>query len=92
DVAARGRVLILYGDVPLLRRETVEALAQVMDSGGHALAAVTMKLSDPTGYGRIVRDSAGRVARVVEHKDASPEERKIDEANAGIYLVEAEFL
>ena len=88
----QGRVLILYGDVPLLSLATVQELGRVMARGGHALVAVTMKMADPTGYGRIVRDSAGRVERVVEHKDATPAERAIDETNAGIYLVDASFL
>lgn len=87
-----GRVLILYGDVPLLRRETVSRLIELMDRENHALAAVTMRLSDPTGYGRIVRDTFGRVVRVVEHKDATPNEREINEGNAGIYLIDAAFL
>ena len=87
-----GRVLILYGDVPLLREETVKQLITTMDEGRHALVAVTMVLDDPTGYGRIVRDAAGKVQGVVEHKDATPAQREIKEGNAGIYLVDSTFL
>lgn len=87
-----GRVLILYGDVPLLRRETIDRLIEVMTKESRALVAVTMWLEDPSGYGRIIRDALGRVAKVVEHKDASPEEREIREGNAGIYLIDSRFL
>lgn len=87
-----GRVLILYGDVPLLTEDTVRALQAELDTHDRALVAVTMVLDDPTGYGRIVRDASGQVLRVVEQKDATPEERLIRECNAGIYLVDAALL
>jgi bifunctional UDP-N-acetylglucosamine pyrophosphorylase/glucosamine-1-phosphate N-acetyltransferase len=86
-----GLVLILYGDAPLLRRETIEALlAEARRTGG--LAILTARLPDPTGYGRILRDKKGRVLRVVEQKDASKKERKIDEVNAGFYAAPVGFL
>jgi bifunctional UDP-N-acetylglucosamine pyrophosphorylase/glucosamine-1-phosphate N-acetyltransferase len=86
-----GIVLILYGDVPLLRRETLTALVdEAARTGG--LAMLSARIPDPTGYGRVIRDRKGQVARIVEHKDASPEERSINEVNAGIYAVPAEFL
>ncbi|HEY0711151.1 MAG TPA: bifunctional UDP-N-acetylglucosamine diphosphorylase/glucosamine-1-phosphate N-acetyltransferase GlmU, partial [Polyangia bacterium] len=86
-----GLVLILYGDAPLLRRETIEALlAEARRTGG--LAILTARLPDPTGYGRILRDKKGRVVRVVEQKDASKKERKIDEVNAGFYAAPISFL
>ena len=77
-------VLVLYGDVPLLRRETLEALVGTARRYG-CLALVTATPPDPTGYGRILRDERGHVIGVVEQKDASPEERAITEINAGIY-------
>jgi len=86
-----GRVLILYGDVPLLRRETLEALLAAHDRAGGKLALVSTVLEDPTGYGRILREG-GRVTRVVEQKDATAEQRAIRECNAGIYSVDADFL
>jgi bifunctional UDP-N-acetylglucosamine pyrophosphorylase / glucosamine-1-phosphate N-acetyltransferase len=86
-----GPVLILYGDTPLLRQETLQALLWAYQSGGGPLALVTTVARDPTGYGRIVRDG-GRVQRVVEHKDCTPEQLKIAECNAGIYAVDAAFL
>ena len=64
--------LVLYGDVPLIRPETLQELDIIAREG--ALALLTVRLDDPSGYGRIVRDDAGRVQRIVEHKDALPHE------------------
>jgi bifunctional UDP-N-acetylglucosamine pyrophosphorylase / glucosamine-1-phosphate N-acetyltransferase len=86
-----GRILILYGDVPLLTEATIAGLAQKLDEGAR-LAIVTTKLADPFGYGRVVRDGERRVTGVVEEKDATPDQRKINEINAGIYLTDSEFL
>ncbi|MBU8894390.1 bifunctional UDP-N-acetylglucosamine diphosphorylase/glucosamine-1-phosphate N-acetyltransferase GlmU [Corallococcus sp. M34] len=86
-----GRVLILYGDVPLLRRETLEALLAAHDRAGGVLAMVSTTLEDPTGYGRVIREG-GKVARIVEHKDCTPAQRQVRECNAGIYSVDADFL
>jgi bifunctional UDP-N-acetylglucosamine pyrophosphorylase/glucosamine-1-phosphate N-acetyltransferase len=86
-----GTVLILYGDVPLLRRETLAALIAKSRAGGK-LAVLTSEVDNPYGYGRVVRDARGRIARIVEHKDASPEELALREVNAGIYAAPAEFL
>ena len=76
-----GTTLILYGDVPLIRTETLKTLVQAAHG---ALAILTVELADPTGYGRIVRNEAGQVVRIVEQKDASAEERNIREINTGI--------
>ncbi|RKH47073.1 UDP-N-acetylglucosamine diphosphorylase/glucosamine-1-phosphate N-acetyltransferase [Corallococcus sp. AB049A] len=86
-----GRVLILYGDVPLLRKETLQALLSAHDAAGGVLALVSTTLDDPTGYGRVIREG-GKVARIVEHKDCTPEQRAVKECNAGIYSVDAAFL
>src|SRR5215831_19782156 len=86
-----GIVLILYGDVPLLRRETLQALVGTARRYG-CLAMVTATPPDPTGYGRVLRDQRGHVIGVVEEKDASREERAITEVNAGIYAAPAAFL
>ncbi|MFZ2490036.1 MAG: bifunctional UDP-N-acetylglucosamine diphosphorylase/glucosamine-1-phosphate N-acetyltransferase GlmU [Thermoanaerobaculia bacterium] len=89
----RGRrVLILSGDVPLTRKETLRQLVEEHESAGNALTLLTMRLPDPAMYGRIVRGEDGDVLRIVEAKDASDEERRIDEVNAGIYLFDAEHL
>lgn len=75
-------VLILYGDVPLIQADTLRQLTTIAADGD--LALLTVRLAEPAGYGRIVRDAAGRVARIVEHKDASAEELALDEVNTGI--------
>ncbi|MEW5788778.1 MAG: bifunctional UDP-N-acetylglucosamine diphosphorylase/glucosamine-1-phosphate N-acetyltransferase GlmU [Pseudomonadota bacterium] len=79
--------LILYGDVPLTRPETLQQLVLIAREG--AIALLTVRLANPAGYGRIVRDARGQVLRIVEHKDASPEELAIDEVNTGILCLPA---
>ncbi|KWK38501.1 hypothetical protein WT81_19440, partial [Burkholderia stagnalis] len=76
--------LVLYGDVPLTRVSTLERLVDAARDGRYGILTVT--LDDPAGYGRIVRDPAGFVTRIVEQKDASPEEQKIAEINTGIVV------
>jgi bifunctional UDP-N-acetylglucosamine pyrophosphorylase/glucosamine-1-phosphate N-acetyltransferase len=83
------RVLILAGDVPLLRPETLARLVAAQE--GHPLSLLTTRTKSPHGYGRVVRDG-GRVARIVEEKDASEAERRLDEINASVYVAEAGFL
>lgn len=86
-----GLVVILYGDVPLLRGETLAMLVdEAAKTGG--LAMLTAVVRDPTGYGRIVRDDGGNIREVVEDKDTSHAQRRIAEVNAGIYAAPAEFL
>jgi bifunctional UDP-N-acetylglucosamine pyrophosphorylase / glucosamine-1-phosphate N-acetyltransferase len=87
-----GDVLILYGDVPLLRAETIGRLLEGHRSTQAGLSLLTTVLEDPTGYGRIVRDEAGTLSRIVEQKDASEDVRRIREVNPGIYCVRSEFL
>ena len=87
---ADGLVLVLYGDVPLLRRETLEELVGTVRRYG-CLALITANPPDATGYGRILRDERGHVIRVVEQKDATPDEQAITEINAGIYCGPADF-
>ncbi|HDR9202852.1 bifunctional UDP-N-acetylglucosamine diphosphorylase/glucosamine-1-phosphate N-acetyltransferase GlmU [Burkholderia vietnamiensis] len=76
--------LVLYGDVPLTRATTLKRLVDAAHDGRYGILTVT--LDDPTGYGRIVRDAAGFVTRIVEQKDASPEQLKIAEINTGIIV------
>jgi bifunctional UDP-N-acetylglucosamine pyrophosphorylase/glucosamine-1-phosphate N-acetyltransferase len=85
-------VLILSGDVPLTRPETLKKLIEEHERAGNALTLLTMKLDDPAMYGRIVRDRDGSVARIVEAKDASDGQKRIDEVNAGIYVFDAKEL
>ena len=79
--------LILYGDVPLTRPETLQEMVSIARDG--AIALLTVRLANPAGYGRIVRNARGQVERIVEHKDASPEELAIDEVNTGILCLPA---
>lgn len=76
------RVLVLYGDVPLIEAPTLERL--LAQAAPEQLALLTVELADPSGYGRIVRDAVGRVTAIVEQKDASAEQRAIREGNTGI--------
>lgn len=88
-------LLVLSGDVPMIRVETLAALVQqhLNHRGkGAACTVLTVKLDDPAGYGRIVRDAEGLFERVVEQKDATEEERKIREINSGIYCFDTQKL
>ncbi|MEA1050914.1 bifunctional UDP-N-acetylglucosamine diphosphorylase/glucosamine-1-phosphate N-acetyltransferase GlmU [Lamprobacter modestohalophilus] len=85
-MATMDRVLVLYGDVPLIEPETLNRL--IDDTAETRLGLLTMELTDPTGYGRIVRDKSNRVLRIVEQKDASTAERAITEVNTGIIVAE----
>src|SRR5260221_3544093 len=82
SLRGEGTILGLYGDVPMIAAEALLALAEAARSG--SLGLLTQELDAPKGYGRIVRDAAGRVARIVEEKDATAEERAIREVNTGI--------
>lgn len=81
------RVLVLYGDVPLVRKATLEQLIQ--SSSADAVGLLTVVLADPAGYGRVVRDGAGNVVRIVEQKDANTKERAITEINTGLIAAPA---
>ncbi len=81
--------IVLYGDVPLVQPETLRAL---LAARGEGLAVLTEILTDPTGYGRIVRDTQGQVCAIVEHKDANAEQRVIKEVNTGIVAAPTRLL
>lgn len=90
QITDQDTVLILYGDVPLLKLKTVETLlANVNDN---SLGLLTVNLADPKGYGRIVRDFFGSVQKIVEEKDASADEKSINEVNTGIMAVKGDKL
>lgn len=82
-------VLVLSGDVPLIRAESLKAFIGKHKSSRAACSVLSVRLENPTGYGRIVRDGAGKFVRIVEQKDASPVEQQIKEINAGIYCFAA---
>jgi len=83
-------VLILYGDVPLMKLNTVNAL--IKNVSEQSIALLTVNLDDPTGYGRIVRDASGQVSKIVEQKDATAAEQLIKEGNTGIMAVQGQQL
>ena len=87
-----GTVLILCGDTPLLRSETLKNMLTYHRDNGAAITVLTALMDDPLGYGRVVRDGSGQVAAIVEHKDATQEEREIREINSGIYCMDSGFL
>lgn len=88
----KGTALIICGDTPLIRPETLQGMVAAHEACGSQLTVMTTVLSDPTHYGRIVTDKVGRVVAIVEEKDASPEQRQLNEINAGIYCVDITFL
>lgn len=87
-----GRVIVACGDVPLIRPETFRSLLQETDEESVKAVVLTMMLDDPRGYGRVVKDAAGRFERIVEEKDADPEVKKIREVNSGTYVFDSRFL
>ena len=94
--SARGRLegsdsllLVLSGDVPLIRAETLQTLIDHHRNNDAACSILSVELQNPTGYGRIVRDENGAFTRIVEHKDATADQRQIREINSGIYCFEA---
>ena len=90
--ALEGTVLIAYGDTPLLQGESLRAFATDHEAAQRAVSILSGVVPDPTGYGRVVRDADGEVTAIVEQKDASPEQREIDEINSGILAFDAGFL
>jgi bifunctional UDP-N-acetylglucosamine pyrophosphorylase/glucosamine-1-phosphate N-acetyltransferase len=89
QLSGNAEVLILYGDVPLVRPET---LRKLVDASRDGVAVMTAELEDPAGYGRIVRQPSGDIARIVEHKDATPEVLAVREINAGFMALSARRL
>jgi len=87
-----ANVLVLYGDMPLLRVETLRALRERHLASGAAVTMMTVVRDDPQGFGRIVRDAGGRIQAIVEQAEATPEIAALRELNVGIYTFEADFL
>ncbi len=85
-------VVILYGDVPLLREETIRKLVDAHSSAGRELTVLAFELADPAGYGRILTDKDGGLLGIVEDADASADQKKIRMINSGIYCVKRNFL
>ena len=87
-----GDLLVLYGDTPLLQEETLRGLVELRRNSEAAAAVLTTKVSDPSGYGRMVRDQQDQIRAIVEEKDATSEQRAIDEVNTGVYSFAIEAL
>lgn len=87
-----GNVVVLAGDAPCLKPETIDELCRARREAGAAVAVLTAHLDDPGGYGRIVRDGAGTFLGIVEDKDASPEQRRVGEVNSSVYCFDARDL
>ncbi|MEN8231885.1 MAG: sugar phosphate nucleotidyltransferase [Thermodesulfobacteriota bacterium] len=87
-----GTVLILSGDVPLIKAETLKAMLAEHAQNNSTLTLMTIELADPTNYGRIIRDEKDKILGIIEEKDATADQKKTREINAGIYCVEADFL
>ena len=92
ELAATGQVAILSGDVPLLRAETLAHLAGAQATASSGLALATFRPTHPSGYGRVLRDAEGTVVAIQEERDATVQEKAIEECNAGIYCAEAALL
>lgn len=87
-----GSLVVLSGDTPLLRAETIAGLVAMRESSGAAVTLLTTHLHDATGYGRIVRDRDGAVSAIVEQKDLTPEQHSMNEVNTGSYCFDAAVL
>ena len=88
----KGKVVVLYGDVPLVRPETIKKLIAKSIAEKESATILTALYNNPTGYGRVVRDASGNVKAIVEEKDATDEEKAITEINGGIYCFDIEEL
>jgi bifunctional UDP-N-acetylglucosamine pyrophosphorylase / glucosamine-1-phosphate N-acetyltransferase len=87
-----GITIVVCGDTPLIRAETMEELFKQHEHSSAKATVLTARLADPTGYGRIIRNESGHVEKIVEHKDASAEERKVTEINTGTYCFDNQAL
>ena len=81
-----GELLVVCGDTPLLRAATLHGLLEGHAASGAAVTVLSMRVPDPRGYGRILREGAGGLAAIVEERDATDEQRRIDEVNSGVYV------
>jgi UDP-N-acetylglucosamine diphosphorylase/glucosamine-1-phosphate N-acetyltransferase len=88
----QGDVMVLYGDVPVLQAATLRTLWEEHRRQQATVTVLTACLDNPTGYGRILRDAAGRITRIVEERDASEAEKAVHEINSGVYCLQASFL
>lgn len=88
----KGHVLIVCGDIPLVRSSDLSSFISAVRKAKAAMGIITIMLRDPAGYGRIVRDLDGKITRIVEEAEATPEEKNLREVNTGVYCVDSEWL
>ena len=87
-----GNILILSGDVPMIKFETLKQLINTHNSNNSLASLISAKLNDPSGYGRIMKNHNNQLIKIIEHKDATEEERKVNEINSGIYIFNSNIL
>ena len=87
-----GYTLVLSGDVPLIKKETLLSLIQRQDSSGYDASMLTAQIDNPTGYGRVIRDQNNNLKEVREHKDCNSKQLEVDEINSGIYVFNNKLL
>ena len=90
--SSEGSILVLSGDVPLLRESSIQSLLNMYEKENAGAALLTAAMDDPTGYGRIMRNDSNHFEKIVEHKDCANKELHVNEINAGIYLFDVQML
>ncbi len=88
-IGADGMTMVLCGDTPLITGKTLKKLVDTHIAEGNGITVLTAKVDDPTGYGRIIKDADGNFVKIVEQKDATPKEQKVNEINSGMYLFDS---
>mgnify|MGYP004489124105 FL=1 len=91
-IGTDGLTMVLCGDTPLITGKTLSSLVEAHVRDHNAITVLTAKVDDPAGYGRIIKDEKGDFVKIVEQKDASPEEQKVNEINSGMYLFDSAAL
>ena len=87
-----GKVVILYGDVPIIREETIRELVEKSVEKNEKATILTSGIKNPTGYGRIIRNKDGKILKIIEEKDLEEKQRRINEINTGIYCFDIQTL
>ncbi|MDE5863381.1 MAG: NTP transferase domain-containing protein [Lachnospiraceae bacterium] len=91
-IGTEGLTMVLCGDTPLITGNTLKQLVETHLSEKNAVTVLTARVDDPTGYGRIIKDNWGKFVKIVEQKDATLEEQRVDEINSGMYLFDSAVL
>ena len=91
-IGEEGLTMVLCGDTPLITGSTLKKLVETHIAEGNAITVLTAVVDDPTGYGRIIKDNWGKFVKIVEQKDATLEEQRVDEINSGIYVFDSAIL